>query len=163
MRFFRLIAIPLLLAHTAFAQDLPTPMVPLRLVNDYTGLLTESDQIKLNDKLLQFNNETSTQIFVVTWDDLQGYDIADFGVRLANNWKIGQGGKDNGILVLVSPANQKVTIQTGYGVEAVVTDQLSRRIIETAITPYFRSNDFSESEEACAEISRTEGCGRPPP
>ena len=123
-------------------QDLPKPMVPLRLVNDFTALLSEQEQNILNNKLLTFNNETSTQIYVVTYDDLQGFDIGDFGDRLAEEWGIGQKGRDNGILVLVSPGNRKVTIRTGYGMEGAVPDALSSRLISNVITPGFREGKY---------------------
>lgn len=144
----------LLIAQTISAQQFPKPMIPKRLVNDYTGLLTGQQQLDLNNKLQTFNDETSTQIFVITYDDLQGYDISDFAVRLANyeDWKIGQEGRNNGILILVSPATRKVTIQTGYGVEGAVTDQLSRRIIETAISPYFKTGNYYAGLDSATNV-----------
>ncbi len=153
MRIVHLILL-LLLILPANGQNLPKPMIPKRLVNDYTGLLSEGDMMKLNEKLLNFNNQTSTQIYVVTYDDLQGFDIADFGVRLANDkdWGIGQKDKNNGILVLVSPASRRVTIQTGYGVEGVVTDALSRKIIETAINPYFKAGKYYAGLDSATNV-----------
>jgi uncharacterized protein len=134
------------------AQEFPEPMVPLRLVNDYTGLLSEQQQIALNNKLLAFNNETSTQIYVITYDDLQGFDIADYGARLGEKWGIGQQGKDNGILLLVSPSNRKITIQTGYGLEGTVTDALCRRLIETVITPGFRTGNYYAGLDSATSV-----------
>jgi uncharacterized protein len=155
MRFFRLLFLLVLLCSASLnGQDFPKPMEPRRLVNDYTGLLTEQEMMTLNNKLLIFNNETSTQIYVVTYDNLQGYDIADYAVRMTQQegWKIGQEGKDNGILMLVSPANRKVTIQTGYGVEGVVTDALSRRIIETAISPFFKQGHYYAGLDSATNV-----------
>ncbi|HEX2395821.1 MAG TPA: TPM domain-containing protein [Bacteroidales bacterium] len=142
MRYLSLLLVSFLIAANAIAQDLPRPMVPFRLVNDFTGLLTEQQQITLNNKLLNFNNETSTQIYVVTFDDLQGFEIGDFGQRLAEDWKIGQQGRDNGILVLVSPGSRKVTIQTGYGMEGSVPDAVASRLISNVITPSFREGNY---------------------
>jgi uncharacterized protein len=127
-------------------------MEPKRLVNDYTNLLTEPQQVELNDKLLRFNNETSTQIFVVTYDDLQGYAISEFGQRLAENWGIGQRGKDNGILVLVSPVNRKITIQTGYGLEGAVPDAIGKRLIDQVITPYFREGRYYAGLDSATNV-----------
>ncbi|MBN2812577.1 MAG: TPM domain-containing protein [Bacteroidales bacterium] len=132
----------LLFCLVAEAQTLPEPMVPYRLVNDFTDLLTEQEQITLNNKLLTFNNETSTQIYVVTYDDLQGYDIAEFGSKVGEKWGIGQAGKNNGLLILVSPANKKVTIQTGYGLEGAVPDAIAKRLVGNVITPSFRENNY---------------------
>jgi len=125
MRSVKLLLITLSFYFPLFGQHLPEPMIPYRLVNDFTGLLTEQQQIELNNKLLAFNNETSTQIYVVTYDSLQGYPISEFGYELCEKWGIGQQGKNNGILLLISPAIQKITIQTGYGLEGAVTDALA--------------------------------------
>jgi uncharacterized protein len=154
MNFFRLMPVFLLFSLRIYGQDLPKPMVPLRLVNDYTGLLSEQQQIELNSKLQTFNDETSTQIFVVTYDSLQGFDIADFAVRLANNedWRIGQKDKNNGILVLVSPANQRMTIQTGYGLEGAVPDAICSRLINNVLTPSFRAGEYYAGLDSATSI-----------
>jgi uncharacterized protein len=152
MRILTFILLSLILLLPVHAQQLPEPMVPFRLVNDFTGLLNDQEQIALNNKLVTFNNETSTQIYVVTYDDLQGYDIADFGVRLGQKWGIGQQGKNNGLLVLLSPANKKVTIQTGYGLEGVVPDALCRRVIETVIAPGFRAGTYYAGLDSATNV-----------
>jgi len=117
-------------------------MVPTRLVNDFTGLLSDQQQIILNNKLLEFNNQTSTQIYIVTHNDLQGYAVGEFGQLLAEKWGIGQKGRDNGILILVSPEIRKVTIQTGYGLEGAVPDAIAKRLIENVITPAFKVGNY---------------------
>jgi uncharacterized protein len=144
MRLFTIILAVLLISASTDAQYIPKPMIPKRLVNDYTGLLTLQQQIELNNKLLAFNNETSTQIFVLTYDSLQGYEIADYAVRLANHegWEIGQKGRDNGILILISPASHKMTIQTGYGLEGAVPDAICSRLINTVLTPHFKAGEY---------------------
>lgn len=159
MRHISIVFAFLLLPLAIDGQYLPEPMVPLRLVNDFTGLLSVDDQIALNQKLLTFNNETSTQIFVVTYDSLQGYDIADYAVRLAEKWGIGQKGKDNGILLMVSPANQKVTIQTGYGLEGAVPDLLCSRLIRDVIKPEFSAGRYYAGLDSTTNVlmSLTQG------
>jgi len=152
MRLIRHIVFFLLIPAFISGQQLPKPMVPPRLVNDFTGLLSEQDQIRLNDKLLRFNNETSTQIYVVTYDDLQGYDIADFGVRLGQQWGIGQEGKNNGIVVLISPATKKMTIQTGYGLEGAIPDALCFRLIETVLKPSFREEKYFAGLDSATNV-----------
>jgi uncharacterized protein len=133
-------------------QQIPEPMSPPRLVNDFTSLLSEEQQVALNNKLLDFNNSTSTQIYVVTYDDIQGYDIADYGQRLAQSWGIGQKGKNNGILVFVSPGIHRITIQTGYGVEGAVTDALSSRIINSVITPAFKQGNYYAGLDSATNV-----------
>lgn len=124
------------------AQQLPEPMVPSRLVNDFTGLLSQDQQQALENKLVTFSRETTTQIAIVTWDDLQGYDINDFTQRLGQQWGIGQAGNDNGLLILVSPAMREVSIQTGYGLEGAVPDAIAKRLIGNVILPAFRQQDY---------------------
>ncbi len=142
MRHFQFILTLVLLCAITSGQNIPEPMVPLRLVNDYTGMLTADQQISLNNKLLAFNDSTSTQIYVVTYDDLQGYPIAEFANTLGEQWGIGQKGRDNGIVILVSPQNHQMTIQTGYGLEGAVPDALAKRIIEKEMSPSFREGNF---------------------
>lgn len=86
------------------AQDLPEPMSPRRLVNDFAGLLNDSQRQALERKLADFDRETSTQIAVVTIDDLGDYAPSDFAQRLHDKWGVGREGKNNGILVLVKPS-----------------------------------------------------------
>lgn len=149
---FGLLILAALPFSSVLGQELPKPMVPLRLVNDFTGLLQEQQMMTLNNKLFAFNNETSTQIYVVTYDDLQGFEISDFGVRLAEEWGIGQQGKDNGILILVSPANRKVAIQTGYGLEGAVPDAIAMRLINNVITPGFRAGNYYNSLDSATNV-----------
>ncbi|HDZ40242.1 MAG TPA: TPM domain-containing protein [Bacteroidetes bacterium] len=72
------------------AQDIPDRPYPPRLVNDFAGLLKAGDAQALEDKLTAFNDSTSTQIVIVTVNDLQGYDVANYAQRLAQKWGIGQ-------------------------------------------------------------------------
>ena len=133
-------------------QDFPEPMVPYRLVNDFTSLLNEQEQLTLNNKLLTFNNETSTQIYVVTYDNLQGFDIADYGDRLAEEWGIGQQGKNNGLLMLISPESRKMTIRTGYGLEGAVPDAIASRLINNVITPAFREQRYYAGIDSATSV-----------
>jgi uncharacterized protein len=70
-------------------------------------------------------------------------DISDYGTRLFEQWKIGQKGKDNGILLLIAKEDRKMNITTGYGIEDKLTDALCRRIIERDLKPYFKSGDYA--------------------
>jgi uncharacterized protein len=147
-----ILLLSMVFSYSLYGQDFPEPMVPFRLVNDFTGLLTAQQQIDLNNKLLTFNNQTSTQIYVVTYDSLQGFDIADYGARLGEKWGIGQQGKNNGILVLVSPINKKITIQTGYGLEGAVPDAICRRLIESVIKPGFREGNYYAGLDSATNV-----------
>jgi uncharacterized protein len=142
MKSFQLFSLLLFMVGAAAGQNIPEPMVPLRLVNDFTGLLQEDQQISLNNKLLAFNDSTSTQIYVITYNDLQGYPVAEFANVLGEKWKIGQEGKNNGIVILISPQNRQMTIQTGYGLEGAVPDAIAKRIIEKEMTPAFKEGNY---------------------
>src|SRR5688500_11071921 len=78
------------------------PEKPNRLVNDYTNTLSQAEINQLEQKLVSFDDSTSTQIAVVLIKSLEGYDVADYAVRLAENWGIGGSKNNNGVLVLAS-------------------------------------------------------------
>lgn len=125
------------------AQDYLPPKPELETsVYDYAKMMSGFEAKMLEQKLIKYSDTTSTQIVVVTVNSLEGNDIALYATELAHKWGIGQADKDNGILILVSKEDRKVTIRTGYGVEHKLTDALSRRIIESGITPEFRQGNF---------------------
>lgn len=118
------------------------PQKPNRLVNDYTNTLNQSEITQLEKKLVSFDDSTSTQIAVVLVKSLEGYDVADYAVRLGEKWGIGGSKNNNGVLLLASIGDRKVTIQTGYGVEGALPDAITRRIIENEITPNFKTGNY---------------------
>lgn len=141
----------LLLLFSAFglkAQDeFPQRPEPPRLVNDLAGMLSGGEQQQLEAKLVQFGEQTSTQIAIVTVPTLSGYDRADYAYRLAEKWGVGQKGKNNGILILVKPKTAKekgeIFVAVGYGLEAVVPDAIAHRtIVNTEILPAFKVGDY---------------------
>lgn len=135
------------------AQDLPKPMSPPRLVNDFAGVLSEQENSMLEQKLRAYHDSTSTQIAVVTVQDLGGYEVVDFAVRLGEAWGVGQRGSDNGIVVLVAIDDRKAAIVTGYGLEGAVTDAATRRIRENQMNPNFRDGNFYKGlDEATTSI-----------
>ena len=125
---------------TLWAQSFPEK--PNKLVNDYTQTLTSTQVNQLEQKLVAFNDSTTTQVAIVLIKSLEGYDVADYGVRLAEKWGIGGAKNNNGVLVLVSLGDRKVTIQTGYGVEGALPDAITKRIIENEIKPNFKAGDY---------------------
>jgi len=139
------------------AQDFPPPSKTL--ITDYTGTLSSSQQQQLENKLVAFDDTSSTQIAVVIMTSVGDYDIADYGARLAQQWGIGSKGKDNGILLLVAKGDRKVTIQTGYGVEGAVPDAVAFQIIRNIITPAFREQNYYAGIDRATDalISYTKG------
>jgi uncharacterized protein len=134
--FFTLLLISLM----AFSQQLPPKSGTL--VTDYTNTLSPGDKQQLENKLVTFNDSTSTQIAVVIIKSVGDNDINDYGQKLGRAWGIGSKGKNNGILVLVALGDRKVTIQTGYGAEGAVPDAITHEIIQNDITPRFKQGDY---------------------
>ncbi|NOZ45225.1 MAG: TPM domain-containing protein [Chlorobi bacterium] len=145
------------------AQEIPNPMSPPRLVNDFAGFLSSNETASLEQQLRQFNNETSTQIVIVIVKSLDGADKAMYATELAEKWGIGQKGKDNGLLILVKPNynNEKgeVFIATGYGLEGVVPDAIAKRIVENEILPNFKQGRNYQGLQAAVNtlMSLTKG------
>ena len=119
---------------------------------DNAGILNSNQQKNLERKLIRYSDSTSTQIVVVTLADIGGNEISNFGVELAHKWGIGQKGKDNGVLLLVAIKERKVTIQTGYGVEHLLTDALSSRIIRNVITPNFKQGNYYQGIDQATDV-----------
>jgi len=126
------------------APALAQPQFPIltgRVVDD-AGLLSPSQRMELESELKALEDKGSDQLVVVTLPSLQGYPIEDYGYRLGRHWGIGTGELDNGVLLIVAPNERKVRIEVGRGLEPILTDALSKVIIETSILPRFRAGDF---------------------
>lgn len=117
------------------------PALTGRVVDD-ANLLSPADEQELAQSLKQLEDKSSDQLVVVTLPSLQGYTIEDYGYRLGRHWGIGTKELNNGVLLIVAPNERKVRIEVGYGLEPILTDALSRVIIDNAILPRFRTGDF---------------------
>lgn len=111
-------------------------------VVDEASLLTPNQRAELERKLEEIERSTSIQIVIVTIPSLDGEPIEDYSIRLAQQWRIGQKGLENGVVILVAKAERKVRIEVGYGLESVIPDGMAGRIIREQITPRFRQNDY---------------------
>ncbi|HNZ52961.1 MAG TPA: TPM domain-containing protein [bacterium] len=139
-----LFLLPLFLI-TLFALDVP---VLKGRVTDNAGLLSSDAAIRIEQKLSSLETSDSTQIAVLTVPTLEGGSIEDFSMRVAEQWKIGQKGLDNGALLIIAKDDRKLRIEVGYGLEGKLTDATSGRIIRQVIVPYFKRNDFEGGVEA---------------
>ena len=117
------------------------PPLTGRVVDD-AGILSQAAQDKLTALLAEHEKQTGNQVVVATVKSLQGYDIQDYGVQLGRAWRIGQLGKNNGVVIVVAPNEHKVGIETGYGMEGDLTDAQSKLIIENAMLPFFKKGDY---------------------
>lgn len=137
---------------TISAQDIPNPISPPRLVNDFAGLFTAQEKEALENKLRAYNDSTSTQIYVVVVSSFNGYDRAYFAYTLGEKWGVGQKGKNNGAVVLVKPKTQsergEIFIATGYGLEGALPDAITKRITDQTIIPYFKVDKYYEGVNA---------------
>lgn len=145
-----------LLTFSSRADNFPDRPTPPRLVNDMAGVFDQNQAEAMERTLVQFSNETSTQVAVVTLSDLKGYDAGDYSFRLAEKWGIGQKGKNNGILILVKPKTKdskgQAFIATGYGVEGAVPDAIARRIVENEMIPQFKTNNYYAGVNAGVKV-----------
>ncbi|PZX47023.1 TPM domain-containing protein [Algoriphagus chordae] len=126
------------------AQDFPPAPNPPKLVNDFSNTLSAAEQTQLENKLVAYDDSTSTQIAIVMMRSVGQYDISDYAFRLGKAWGIGGGENNNGILILAAMDDRKVFIATGYGMEGVVPDALAKRIVESLILPNFRKEAYYE-------------------
>lgn len=139
MRRFLLLILCLIVPVTGFCLDVPALN---SRVNDYAAILSPAAVQELEGKLADFERNESTQIVVLTIPSLEGDSLEDFAIRVADAWRIGQKGTDNGVILLISAQDRKMRIEVGRGLEGVLTDLLSGRIIRDEIAPRFRAGDM---------------------
>jgi uncharacterized protein len=138
---------------TAYSQDeIPEKPNPPRLVNDLAGLLDNDQVATLEQKLVAFNDTTSTQIVVVMVSTLSGYAPSDYAQRLGQKWGVGGSKFNNGFVMLIKPKTGsekgEAYIASGYGVEALVPDATAWDIVNNEMIPHFRQNDYYSGIDA---------------
>ncbi|MCB4767799.1 TPM domain-containing protein [Ancylobacter sp. Lp-2] len=137
-----LIVLALTLATAVAARaELTFPPLSGRVV-DAAGILSPQVRAALEAKLAAQEAKTTDQFVVATVPSLQGTSVEDYANRLFRAWKLGQTDKDNGALLMVAPAERRVRIEVGYGLEGVLPDAVASTIIQTAILPEFRAGNF---------------------
>ena len=111
-------------------------------VNDDAGMISPSAKSKIEEGLRAFEQSDSTQIVILTIPSLEGENIEEFGIKVAEVWKVGHQAKDNGVLFIVSKQERKIRIEVGRGLEGKLTDLTAGRIIDLVIKPRFKQGDF---------------------
>jgi uncharacterized protein len=119
------------------------PKLTGRVVDD-AGILSDATKSQLTSALAAEEKRSGTQIVVVTIKSLQGTPIETFGYQLGRRWGIGQKGKNNGALFIVAPADHRMRIEVGYGLEDKLTDLQSAVIIHDIVTPQFKAGHFDQ-------------------
>jgi uncharacterized protein len=132
---FFLLSLPL----TAYSLDVPRLQ---GYVNDYAGMISSPAKSKIEDELRAFEQSDSTQIVILTIPSLEGENLEEFSIKVGETWKIGQQGKDNGILFIVSNQERRIRVEVGRGLEGSLTDLMAGRIIDQVIKPRFKQGDF---------------------
>ena len=166
MRLIRQFALALLLAGIGYAAE-NLPPAPAYYFNDYANVVPAGTAQQLNAKLEDFERATSCQVIVAVFSKMQSASsLEDYTHRLATAWKIGQKNKNNGVGLFIFIQDRRIRIEVGYGLEGVLPDALSKRIIEDEIKPHFRSSDYTggliAGVEAILKATRGEykGSGR---
>jgi len=145
------------------AETLPPP--PAAYFNDYAGVVSAADAQRLDAKLRAFAEETSTQVLVAVYKKLPSPSVEDFTVRAAQSWRVGRKDWDNGAVLFVFVDDRKMRIETGYGLEGALPDQLAGRILDERVRPRFQAGDWAAGLEAGIDgiIAATRGEYKAPP
>ena len=130
--------------------EIPVPALRAR-VNDLAQLLPPDREQALEAKLARYEAETSHQLAVLTIDTTDGEAIEPFAMRVAEQWKLGRKGVDDGAVLIVAKQDRTARIEVGYGLEGPIPDAIAKRIIEDAMIPRFRAGDFPSGIEAAVE------------
>src|SRR5688572_11036049 len=151
---------------SAFGAEV-MPAKPPRYFNDYAGVVSLPVQQELDRKLEAFEKSDSTQVIVAIYPKMPSdSDIADYTIRIFQNWRIGQARTNNGAALFVFVQDRQMTIRTGYGLEGAIPDITAKDIIENRIKPHFRNDNFdaglSAGVDAIIQAARGEyqGTGR---
>ncbi len=137
-------ALFLILSSFAGASTPEPPAVPRDYVVDLAGVISPDVRDRLNALLLELEQKTTAQVVVLTVQSLDGQDIDSFSIDLAHKkWKLGQKGKDNGVLLVVAVQDRKYRFEIGYGLESVLPDSLVGTVGREYLVPYFRKGDYS--------------------
>ena len=126
---------------------MPIPTLRQR-VTDLTTTLSTAEVQSLDAKLATWEQQTGNQLVVLMVPTTKPEPIEAYSIRVADAWKIGRKGQDNGALLLVAKDDRRLRIEVGYGFEGVLTDATSRRIISDTIAPFFRQNQYAQGINA---------------
>jgi uncharacterized protein len=162
-KFLTIFLFVLLPVITLFAQDVPAPPNPPRLVNDFAHVMTPDQISSLEHKLVDYDDSTSVQIVVLTVPTIGDNAIEDYALKLFRTWGIGNKKTNNGVLVLTAIQERKVYIQTGLGMEGSIPDVTAKSIIDNEIVPNFKGTDqdnyyrgFSHAADALIQAAAGE-------
>lgn len=143
-------------ASNADASTPQPPAMPRDYVTDLAGIMRSDVKTQLNASLQELERKTTAQVLVLTIQSLDGQSIEEFAFTTKEKWKLGQKGKDNGVLIVVAVKDRKYRIEVGYGLESVLPDSLVGTIGREYLAPYFRKGDYNTGIlNAVAAITHT--------
>lgn len=131
----------LLLLPLAVSAEVAIPPLSTR-VTDTAGVLQAEQKAALESKLATLEQEKGSQIAILIVPTTQPEAIEQYSIRVAESWKLGRQGVDDGLLILVAPDDRAMRIEVGYGLEGVIPDAIAKRVIAEIMTPFFRQGDF---------------------
>jgi uncharacterized protein len=141
-----------LLAPTGWAADDLVALPPLTArVTDLTGTLAQEQRTQLEDRLAALEREKGAQVAVLLLPTVRPESIEQFGIRLAESWKIGRKGVDDGVIFIVAKNDRELRIEVGYGLEGAIPDATAKRVIDEIVVPRFKQGDFFGGIEAGVE------------
>ena len=132
--------------------DLP---MPRHYVEDLANVINPADEQSLNGILQELEQKTGAQYIVLTVESTGGTPIEEFSIKLAEKWKLGQKGKDNGLLFVIAVKDREYRFEVGYGLEGFITDQYCGRIGREVLAPYLKKGDYSQGVfQANAQVAQ---------
>ena len=142
-------------AQTIPDDSLPARPSPPRLVNDLVGMLSPGEVQQLEQKLVAYNDSTSSQLAIVIVRSTGLYEPADFAFSIGRKWGVGQKGKNNGVVLLWATGTRKIYIATGRGMEGSIPDAIAKRIVSQIIVPNFKQQQYYQGlDQAVDELFR---------
>ncbi len=139
-----------MLYHT-IGYSFQIPDKPIGRVNDFANIFSKNFIYSMEEKLASYDEKTGNEIVIVTIPSLEGEDLESFSIKLAEKWKIGKKGRDNGVIILVALEDRKIRIEVGYGLEEKLTDAVASIIIRNYMASNFREGNFEKGVSIAVE------------
>ncbi len=152
----KILVLTLLIAAPLSAQDFPEPTGH---VNDFANLLEQREVQNLEDKLSTYRDTTSNVIAIAIVESLQGLPREEVATSIFNEWRMWEGERQNGVLILVAPNEREMQIEVGYGLEGAVTDLQAGRIVDEILRPNFQQENFYTGLERATTVLMQLGAG----
>ena len=142
MRKFIVVLALSVLSLPVLGQDLDfLPDRPQGMVNDYAGMLSNNEMRLLETKLRNYRDTTTNVISVAILESLRGNSVEEVATELFNKWRMWEGERYNGVLILISQSDRQIWIEVGYGLEGAIPDVMANRVYENIIVPNFRNGN----------------------